>query len=154
MATVRLTYMRVMFLSFLLTVFPDTTLPLIFFMSQLFDFTTARPASSPQAREGLRKLQQDMRHLSKLLTQGVVSSDSFCIFYKYFSFYFWFGSECPMSGHCKVIALQASLFNIWIDFFQDVSEMMQDFEHDLTSLPTLSYRAKDLKSIEVAHQHQ
>ncbi|KAI7799007.1 interleukin-11b [Triplophysa rosa] len=88
-----------------MTVFPDITLPLIFFMSlvELFGFTTARPTSTAQGREGLKKLQHDMRQLSKLLTHGV-----------------------------------------------DVSEMMQDFERDLTSLPTLSYSAKDLKSLEVS----
>ncbi|XP_056597773.1 interleukin-11 [Triplophysa dalaica] len=85
--------------------FPDTTLPLIFFMSlvEFFGYTTSRPTSTSQGREGLKKLQHDMRRLSKLLTHGV-----------------------------------------------NMSDMMRDFDRDLTSLPTLSYRAKDLKSLEVS----
>lgn len=74
---------RVILLSFCLTVFPNTTLPLIFFMSlvELFGFTTSRPTSTSQGREGLKKLQHDMRRLSRLLTHGVVSLDSFFIYF-------------------------------------------------------------------------
>lgn len=62
-----------------------------------------------------------------------------------------FESGCPMQDQCKVFQHVCLIEEF--TFFQDVSKMMQDFDRDLTSLPTLSYRAKDLKSLEVARQH-
>ncbi|XP_051992435.1 interleukin-11 [Xyrauchen texanus] len=32
----------------------------------------------------------------------------------------------------------------------DINEILEDFEHDITSLPTLNYTVKDLKSLEVS----
>ncbi|XP_065138211.1 uncharacterized protein il11b [Paramisgurnus dabryanus] len=84
---------------------PESTLPLIFLMTwtELFPFTVGRPVSSSQGREGLQRLQDEMRMLSTLLTEKM-----------------------------------------------DMSEMMEDFERDLTSLPTLRFTAQDLKSLEVS----
>ncbi|XP_051526902.1 uncharacterized protein il11b isoform X2 [Myxocyprinus asiaticus] len=77
------------------------TIAMIILMSLAKFFTTAHPTPMPRRKEGLQKLQRDLRSLSKS----------------------WPG---------------------------DMKEILQDFEHDLTSLPVLNYTAKDLTSLEVS----